>query len=117
MLEGKQFDRIYIAAGYTDMRAGINGLASVVQDIFHLNPFQNSLFLFCGRRADRYKALYWDGAGFVLTYRRIETGPLHWPRKEQDMIILTDQQFHWLEEGLTINQGKAIPKLEDPRLI
>ena len=117
MFEGKQFDRIVVAAGYTDMRAGINGLASVIQEIFHLNPFTNSLFLFCGRRADRFKALYWDGSGFVLTYKRVETGRFHWPRKEQAAIVITDQQLRWLLEGLSPTQSKAFPNLQDPRLI
>ena len=48
-------DRVYIACGYTDLRRGIDGLASLVQQQFHLDPFTNSLFLFCGRRRDRIK--------------------------------------------------------------
>ena len=42
-------ERIYIACGYTDMRKAIDGLIAVVQQNFQLNPFQSSLFLFCGR--------------------------------------------------------------------
>ena len=53
-------DRVYIACGYTDLRRGIDGLASMVQQQFHLDPFTNTLFLFCGRRRDRIKALYWE---------------------------------------------------------
>lgn len=67
-------DRIYIACGYTDLRRGIDGLATIVQEQFELNPFTNSLFLFCGRRQDRIKALYWEGNGFVLLYKRLESG-------------------------------------------
>lgn len=57
---------IYIACGYTDLRRGIDGLAAIVQQQFNLDPFTNTLFLFCGRRRDRIKALYWEGNGFVL---------------------------------------------------
>ena len=49
---------IYIACGYTDLRRGIDGLAGIVQKKFALDPFADSLFLFCGRRRDRMKALY-----------------------------------------------------------
>ncbi|MCH4201183.1 MAG: IS66 family insertion sequence element accessory protein TnpB [Clostridium tyrobutyricum] len=59
-------EKIYIATGHTDMRKSIDGLAAIVQKNFELNPFQNSLFLFCGRKRDRLKALYWEGNGFVL---------------------------------------------------
>ena len=43
-------DRVYLAVGYTDLRKGIDGLASLVQRQFELDPFTNTLFLFCGRR-------------------------------------------------------------------
>ena len=77
-------DRVYIACGYTDLRRGIDGLASMVQQQFNLDPFTNTLFLFCGRRRDRIKALYWDGKGFVLLYKRLESGSFQWPRKESE---------------------------------
>ena len=51
-------DRVYITCGYTDLRRGIDGLAAMVQQQFNLDPFSNTLFLFCGRRRDRIKALY-----------------------------------------------------------
>ena len=43
-------DKVYIACGYTDLRRGIDGLATIVQQEFSLDPFTNTLFLFCGRR-------------------------------------------------------------------
>ena len=62
-------ERVYIACGYTDIRRGIDGLAALVQQQFHLDPFSNTQFLFCGRRRDRIKVLYWEGNRFVLLYR------------------------------------------------
>ena len=44
-------DKVYIACGYTDLRKGIDGLARLVQQQFALDPFTNTLFLFCGRRS------------------------------------------------------------------
>ncbi|GAA6411354.1 hypothetical protein K040078D81_54710 [Blautia hominis] len=61
-----QSDHIYRACGHTDMRKAIDGLAAIVQQNFKQYPFSNSLFLFCGRKANRLKALYWEGDGFVL---------------------------------------------------
>ena len=55
---------VYIACGYTDLRRGIDGLANLVKTQFQMDPFQRALFLFCGRRRDRLKALYWEGDGF-----------------------------------------------------
>ena len=63
--------KIILAVGYTDLRLGINGLAQVVGTKYDLNPFEKgTLFLFCGRRANRIKALIWEGGdGFLLFYK------------------------------------------------
>ena len=100
-------DRVYIACGYTDLRCGIDGLAAIVQQQFNLDPFSNTLFLFCGRRRDRIKALYWEGNGFVPLYKRLESGSFQWPRKESEAKALTPQQYRWLMEGLSVDQPKA----------
>lgn len=69
------FKKIYIATGYIDLRRGIDGLASIVRFQFDLDPFdKNTLFLFCGRRSDRIKALLWEGDGFLLMYKRLNIG-------------------------------------------
>ena len=89
-------DRVFLATGFTDLRRGIDGLAAIVQQQFELNPFTNTLFLFCGRRRDRIKALYWEGDGFVLLYKRLESGSFQWPRSETEARALTPQQYRWL---------------------
>ena len=100
-------DRVYIACGYTDLRRGIDGLAELVRQQFQLDPFSNTLFLFCGRRRDRIKALYWEGNGFLLLYKRLEQGVYQWPRNENEARELTPQQYRWLMEGLKVDQPKA----------
>lgn len=101
-------DRVYLAVGYTDLRKGIDGLATLVQQQFELDPFTNALFLFCGRRRDRMKALYWEKDGFLLLYKRLEEGSFHWPRSGDEVRQLTQQQYRWLMEGLQIDQPKAL---------
>lgn len=100
-------ERVYLAVGYTDLRKGIDGLASIVQQQFDLDPFTNTLFLFCGQQRDRIKGLYWEGDGFVLVYKRLEAGSFQWPRNGKEARQLTGQQYRWLMEGLKIDQPKA----------
>lgn len=109
--------RIYIACGHTDMRKQIDGLAAMVQTNFHLDPFQRALFLFCGRKRDRMKALYWEGDGFLLLYKRLESGSYRWPRTSEDVREITSQQYRWLLEGLSIDQKKAIKKVKNKRIV
>lgn len=104
-------EQVYIACGYTDMRKSIDGLAALVQQNFKMDPFSNSLFLFCGRRCDRMKALFWEGDGFVLLYKRLENGRFQWPRDEEEVRRITPQEFRWLLEGLALNQPKAVKKV------
>lgn len=105
-------EKIYIACGYTDMRKSIDGLAGIIQNNYNLNPFENSLFLFCGRKHDRLKALYWEGDGFILLYKRLEQGKFQWPKTPEAVRKLTAQEFRWLIEGLSIDQPKKIKKLK-----
>ena len=105
------FDHIYIAVGYTDLRRGIDGLRTIIEQSFSLDPYQNSLFLFCGRRTDRIKGLLWEGDGFLLLYKRLETGQFQWPRTQQELREITLQQYRWLTEGLTVEQKKTIPRV------
>ena len=100
-------DKVYIACGYTDLRKGIDGLASMVQQQFQLDSFTNTLFLFCVRRRDRIKGLYWEKDAFILLYKRLERGAYQWPRNENEARSLTPQQYRWLMEGLKIEQPKA----------
>lgn len=98
---------IYIACGYTDLRRGIDGLAGMVTSQFQMDPFQTALFLFCGRKRDRIKALYWEGDDFLLLYKRLESGSFQWPRSKDEVQALTPQQYRWLMEGLKTEQPKA----------
>ena len=51
---------IFIVCGHTDMHCGIDGLAGIITDKYNLALFNDALFLFCGRKKDRFKVLYWD---------------------------------------------------------
>jgi transposase len=90
-IQGKQ---IYLACGATDMRKQINGLMTLVQESFELDPFGNSLFVFCNRNRDRIKILEWDGDGFWLYFKRLEKGRFRWPSPgEEPTITLSDRDL------------------------
>ena len=99
------------------MRKSIDGLAALAQQNFHLDPFRNSLFIFCGRGTSKIKALYWEGDRFILLYKRLENGKFKWPRSEQEVQKISSQQFRWLMEGLAIIQPKAVQKSSAKRVV
>lgn len=109
--------KIYIACGKTDMRKSIDGLSALVSQNFKLDPFENALFLFCGGKRDRMKALLWEGDGFLLLYKRLEGGVFQWPRTTEDVREISSQQYRWLIEGLAIDQKKVIERLDKKIII
>uniref|UniRef100_UPI004037A980 IS66 family insertion sequence element accessory protein TnpB n=1 Tax=Roseburia hominis TaxID=301301 RepID=UPI004037A980 len=59
-------DEIYIVTSYTDMRKSIDGLCAIIKDQLKMDPRRSALYLFCGKRCDRIKALLWEPDGHVL---------------------------------------------------
>jgi transposase len=49
--------RVYLACAPTDMRKSINGLVVLVKEVFDLDPFSPSWFVFCNRQRDKIKIL------------------------------------------------------------
>ena len=110
IIDLSQVRKYHVACGYTDLRRGIDGLAAIVSQQFGKDLCEGSLFLFCGRRTGRMKALYYSGNGYVLLYKRLNNGAFQWPRTEQDLRLLDARSFRWLMEGLKIDQMRAIQK-------
>ena len=102
--------QVYIVCGMTDLRKGIDGLATLVKEQFELDPFSGKVFLFCGGRQDRFKALYWDGQGFWLLYKRFENGKMNWPRNQNEVQALSSKQVDWLMKGFAIS-----PKIKNTK--
>ena len=107
------FDKIYIAAGRTDLRKGIDGLSAVIRHQLGEDPFQkNVLFMFCGRSPTKIKCLVWEGDGFLLLYKRLQDGRYQWPRTTQEVMEMSQEQFEWLMSGQAIEPSirKSTPR-------
>jgi len=53
--------QIWIAAGVTDMRRGVYGLAGLVETALQNKAYSGHVFVFRGRRGDLIKLLWADG--------------------------------------------------------
>ena len=109
------FKKIYLATGYTDLRRGIEGLSALVRFKFNLDPYdKDTIFLFCGKRCDRIKALIWEGDGFLLCYKRLEIGACNWPRSVDEAVEITYEQYKMLMPGLEVIARNPSVELADP---
>jgi transposase len=89
---------VYLACGPTDLRKQINGLSSMVSAVLDLDPFSAALYVFCNRRKNRLKVLFFDGDGFMLLFKRLEKGSFRWPSltEDEDTMSLDIKEFHAL---------------------
>lgn len=92
----------YLSLGSTDMRKSINGLSIMVEDCLKLDPFSGQLFVFCNRRRNIIKILYWDKNGFCLWQKRLEKDRFKWPKNEEEVFAISRRELRWLIAGLDI---------------
>lgn len=90
------------------MRKSIDGLVAIVKQTYDLEPFENTLFLFCGRQGDRHKVLHWENDRFIMMYKRLETDRFQQPRSKAEVRDISCQEFRWLMEDFSIDQPKAL---------
>ena len=92
--------RVWIGAGVTDMRKGMDGLAALVQTALGERPFSGDVFVFRGRRGDLIKLLWWSGDGMNLYAKRLERGRFVWPQAVAGSVHLSAAQLSMLLEGI-----------------
>jgi transposase len=92
--------RVWVAAGVTDMRKGMDGLAALAQTTLAENPFSGHIFVFRGRRGDLVKLVWFDGDGLCLFAKRLERGRFVWPQATSGTVALSAAQLAMLLEGI-----------------
>jgi transposase len=96
--------RIWIAAGFTDLRRGFQGLSSIAETVLEQAPFSGHVFVFRGKRGDLIKLLWFDGDGLCLFQKRLERGRFIWPQATSGTVSLTRAQLSMLLEGIDWRQ-------------
>ena len=65
--------KIYLVTGRTDMRKSFDGLMSIIRDTYQMDPYANAVYLFCGRKHNTLKALYFDKLSAAFCYPHISS--------------------------------------------
>jgi len=113
-LDQAQGTRIWLAVEATDMRCGFDRLAERVKAVIGQEPFSGHYFLFRSRRGDRLKILVWDRDGFVLWYKRLESGVFKLPRVDAGTrsVELRASELAMVLDGIDVSKLKRVPRYE-----
>jgi transposase len=114
VLDGSQAARIWLAAEAMDMRCGFDRLAERVRAVIGQDPLGGHLFVFRSRRGDRLKILLWDRDGFVLWYKRLETGVFKLPRMNTGSrsVELLGSELAMILDGIDVSKLKRVRRYE-----
>lgn len=114
VLDGAQAVRIWLATEATDMRCGFDRLAERVKTVIGEDPLSGHWFVFRSRRGDRLKILHWDRDGFLLWYKRLESGVFKLPRAKDGArsLEMRASELAMVLDGIDVSRLKRVPRYE-----
>lgn len=111
-LDRAQSTRIWLATEASDMRCGFDRLAERVRGVIGQDPLSGHYFVFRSRRGDRLKILLWDRDGFLLWYKRLESGVFKLPRVAEGArsMELRASELAMILDGIDVSKLKRVPR-------
>jgi len=106
--------KVYLAVQPTDMRKSFNGLCAIAHEHIGETRAHEALFVFCNKRRNRLKILYYDRTGLWIAAKRLEQGTFSWPVSTtgQRKISLTPEALQLLVDGVDLKSASMRPWYE-----
>jgi len=105
----------------TDMRKSFDGLSGLIENHLESNPRGGEVFIFINKRRDRIKLLHWQGSGYTLYYKRLESGTFELPAYAYDSdyasISLNYSQTVMLIDGISIKNIQRRKRYNSPAIV
>lgn len=88
----------------TDMRKSFDSLCGLVGNDLDQDPTNGSVYIFINKVRNKVKLLHWQSGGFVLYYKRLETGTFEQPTYDESVgsLRLSYTQLVLLIDGVAI---------------
>ena len=100
--------RYYLYSQSTDMRKGFDALSGIVRNELIHDPLSGDAFIFINRRRNLLKLLVWDQSGFVIYYKRLESGTFEIPVRKNGnkSLIISREELVMILEGISLKKVK-----------
>jgi transposase len=96
---------VFVGLEPIDLRWSFDRLSGVVMEKLGRDVRGGALFVFFGKRRAAVKAIFFDGNGLCLLYKRLDRGTfqLPEPRHEGELtVVLEEREFDDLVAGLVL---------------
>jgi transposase len=98
----------FLYQGHCDMRKSFDGLCGLVTTELKRKATSGEVFIFVNRQRTHIKLLHWEHGGFVLYYKRLESGTFPLPKKQQlswsDLVLMI--------EGIQVQKSRQFLRYE-----
>jgi len=93
-----QSEQIFIASKAVDFRFGIDGLCALIVEDMKQSP-SSGVYIFYNKSFNRIKIVGWHNNGFVMVYKRLESGKF-FVRTNGNNLQINSEQLNWLLIGV-----------------
>lgn len=107
MLNFSHQTRVFLFLDPVDMRKSFRGLCQLAESQLKEDPASGHWFAFINRRGDRLKLLGWDGQGFWIWYKRLESGVFQKPKADNNpsQLEIDVTQLSLIINGIDLNSA------------
>jgi len=108
MLNFSHQTRVFLFLEPVDMRRSFRGLCLLTESVLKQDPASGHWFVFINRRGDRLKLLGWDGQGFWIWYKRLESGLFEKPTTDSNrmQVEIDVTQLSLIINGIDLRSAK-----------
>ncbi len=108
---------VYVSLDPVNLGLSFDRLAGMVQERMGRSARSAALFCFFNRRRTRMKALFYDGTGLCIFYKRLDKGRFRLPEpldeghgEHERVVELNERELQDLLDGIDLERAHGVKK-------
>jgi len=100
---------VFVALDPVNMHLSFDRLAGLVEERMGRSARSPALFIFLNRRRTLLKALFFDGSGYCVFYKRLDRGRFRLPEPVDDggVVELSEEALDVLLDGIELERERS----------